>query len=53
MTRVEVYLENLRIYVSEKDINKEEATEELQEFISSLAAQLQTISRIEFWGESS
>ena len=48
MTRVEVYLENTKLYVSEKAISPQEATEELQDFISALAAQLQTLNRIEF-----
>ncbi|AUB43470.1 hypothetical protein COO91_09651 (plasmid) [Nostoc flagelliforme CCNUN1] len=48
MTRVEVYLENTKLYISEKAISPQEATEELQDFISTLAAQLQTLNRIEF-----
>ncbi|MBD2468743.1 hypothetical protein [Nostoc sp. FACHB-145] len=47
-TRVEVYLGNTRLYVSEKEISKEQATEELQDFLSTLAAQVQTLSRIQF-----
>ncbi|MBD2471498.1 hypothetical protein [Nostoc sp. FACHB-145] len=47
-TRVEVYLGNTRLYVSEKEITQEEATEELQDFLSTLAAQVQTLSRIQF-----
>ncbi|MBD2451369.1 hypothetical protein H6G76_30445 [Nostoc sp. FACHB-152] len=47
-TRVEVYLGNTRLYVSEKEITQEEATEELQDFLSTLVAQLQTLSRIQF-----
>ncbi|MBG1268733.1 hypothetical protein [Nostoc sp. WHI] len=47
-TRVEVYLGNTRIYVFEKEITKEQATQELQDFLSTLAAQLQTLSRIQF-----
>ncbi|WP_190874052.1 hypothetical protein [Aulosira sp. FACHB-615] len=53
MTRVEVYLEKLRIYVCEKEISPKEATEELQEYLSTLAAQFQTISQIEFWENNS
>ncbi|MBD2457306.1 hypothetical protein H6G80_24920 [Nostoc sp. FACHB-87] len=52
-TRVEVYLEKLRIYVFEKEISPKEATEELQEYLSTLAAQFQTISQIEFWENNS
>lgn len=48
MTRVEVYLENTKLYIFEKVISPQEATEELQDFISTLAAQLQTLNRIEF-----
>ncbi|MBD2472193.1 hypothetical protein [Nostoc sp. FACHB-145] len=47
-TRVEVYLGNTRLYVSEKEMSKEQATQELQDFLSTLAAQLQTLSRIQF-----
>ncbi|MCC5670290.1 hypothetical protein LC653_42515 [Nostoc sp. CHAB 5784] len=47
-TRVEVTRGNTRIYVSEKEITKEQATQKLQDFLSTLAAQLQTLSRIQF-----
>ena len=47
-TRVEVYLGNTRLYVSEKEISKEEATQELQDLLSTLAFTLQTLSRIQF-----
>ncbi|MEH1992023.1 hypothetical protein [Nostoc sp.] len=47
-TRVEVTRGNRRIYVSEKEITPQEATQELQDFLSTLAAQLQTLSRIQF-----
>ena len=47
-TRVEVYLENLRIYVFEKDVTKDEATEQLQEFLSTVSTQLQALSQIQF-----
>ena len=48
MTRVEVYLENIKLYIFEKAISPQEAIEELQDFLSTLAAQLQTLNRIEF-----
>lgn len=48
VTRVEVYLGNTRLYVSEKEISKEEATQEVQDFLSTLTVQLQTLSRIQF-----
>lgn len=47
-TRVEVYLGNTRLYISEKEITPQEATQELKDFLSTLAAQLQTLSRIQF-----
>ncbi|WP_375506470.1 hypothetical protein [uncultured Nostoc sp.] len=47
-TRVEVTRGNTRIYVSEKEITPQEITQELQDFLSTLAAQLQTLSRIQF-----
>ncbi len=51
LTRVEIYLENLRLYVFEEELGKEEATSKLQNFLSTLAEQLQTLSQIEFLGE--
>ncbi|MBD2683337.1 MULTISPECIES: hypothetical protein [Nostoc] len=47
-TRVEVTCGNRKLYISEKEITKEQATEELQDFLTTLAAQLQTLSRIQF-----
>lgn len=47
-TRVEVTRGNTRIYVFEKEITPQEITQELQDFLSTLAAQLQTLSRIQF-----
>ena len=47
-TRVEVTRGNTRIYVSEKEITKEQVTQELQDFLNTLAVDLQTLSRIQF-----
>ncbi|MGF1988865.1 MAG: hypothetical protein RMY62_013485 [Nostoc sp. ZfuVER08] len=47
-TRVEIYLGNTRLYICEKEITKEQATEELQDFLGTLATQLQTLSQIQF-----
>ncbi|MBD0388625.1 MAG: hypothetical protein ICV54_19510 [Nostoc sp. C3-bin3] len=50
LTRTEAYLGNSQqlIYTSEKEISKELATVELQNFLSGLAVELQTLSHIEF-----
>ncbi|MFN6453987.1 MAG: hypothetical protein RM022_017515 [Nostoc sp. EfeVER01] len=50
LTRTEVYFGHQKqlIYTSEKEISKELATVELQNFLSGLAVELQTLSHIEF-----
>ena len=50
LIRTEVYFGHHKqlIYTSEKDISKELATVELQNFLSGLAVELQTLSYIEF-----
>jgi hypothetical protein len=50
LTRTEAYLGNSQqlIYTSKKEISKELATVELQNFLSGLAVELQTLSHIEF-----
>ncbi|MHC5747024.1 MAG: hypothetical protein ACYTXT_35105 [Nostoc sp.] len=50
LTRTEVYFGHHKqvIYISEKEISKELATVELQNFLSGLAVELQTLSHIEF-----
>ncbi|MGJ5632966.1 hypothetical protein [Nostoc sp. CALU 1950] len=50
LTRTEVYFGHHKqlIYTSEKEISKELATVELQNFLSGLAVELQTLSHIEF-----
>ncbi|MEH2118416.1 hypothetical protein [Nostoc sp.] len=52
LTRTQVYFGyingNQPIYTSEKEISKELATVELQNFLSGLAVELQTLSHIEF-----
>ncbi|MEH1812442.1 MAG: hypothetical protein V7K26_17410 [Nostoc sp.] len=52
LTRTQVYFGYRNggqpIYTSEKEISKELATVELQNFLSGLAVELQTLSHIEF-----
>ncbi|MBC1295166.1 hypothetical protein GNF11_09240 [Nostoc sp. UCD122] len=50
LTRTEVYFGHHKqlIYTSKKEISKELATVELQNFLSGLAVELQTLSHIEF-----
>ena len=52
LTRTQVYFSYKNggqpIYTSEKEISKELATVELQNFLSGLAVELQTLSHIEF-----
>ncbi len=50
LTRTEAYFGHQKqlIYTSEKEISKELATVELQNFLSGLAVELQTLSHIEF-----
>ena len=50
LTRTEVYFGHHKqlIYTSDKEISKELATVELQNFLSGLAVELQTLSHIEF-----
>ncbi|MCC5670332.1 hypothetical protein LC653_42760 [Nostoc sp. CHAB 5784] len=54
LTRTEVYFGHCKqlIYTSEKEISKELATVELQNFLSGLAAELQILSHIEFSEDS-
>ncbi|MHC5853851.1 hypothetical protein [Nostoc sp.] len=54
LTRTEVYFGHHKqlIYTSEKEISKELATVELQNFLSGLAVELQTLSHIEFSEDS-
>lgn len=52
LTRTEVYLYNRRIYFFEEEVSPEEATRNLQKFLSTLANQLKILSNITFKEES-
>ncbi|MEH2120563.1 hypothetical protein [Nostoc sp.] len=54
LTCTEAYLGNFKqfIYTSKKEISKELATFKLQNFLSGLAVELQTLSHIEFSEDS-
>ncbi|MBD2364660.1 hypothetical protein H6G36_26390 [Anabaena minutissima FACHB-250] len=53
LTRTEAYLDSQRIYILEEDTSKEEATNNLQDFLSLLAKQSQVLSKIKFEDKNS
>ena len=48
LLQTKVYMSRGPMKGNQKEITPQEATQELQDFLSTLAAQLQTLSRIQF-----